>query len=107
MTLHQGRGKDSDAMEYGDFREELRAKLLANRDKTLLRVVVAPDFDQPIEFTGEDLLRRAEELVTALNLKRERSVVLILLPHSPELFLLQMGLVLKGHVPAILAWPTS
>jgi acyl-CoA synthetase (AMP-forming)/AMP-acid ligase II len=35
------------------------------------------------------------------------SVVLLLLPHSVELFLLQIGLVLTGRVPAILAWPTS
>jgi len=37
----------------------------------------------------------------------ERSVVLLLLPHSVELFLLHIGLVLTGRVPAILAWPTG
>ena len=34
-------------------------------------------------------------------------MVLLLLPHSVELFLLHLGLVLTGRVPAILAWPTS
>ena len=34
-------------------------------------------------------------------------MVLLLLPHCAELFLLQVGLVLQGHVPAIIAWPTS
>ena len=33
--------------------------------------------------------------------------MLLLLPHSPELFLLHIGLVLSGHVPAILPWPTT
>ena len=42
-----------------------------------------------------------------MEVQKERAVVLLLLPHSPELFLLQLGLVLKAHVPAILAWPTS
>src|SRR5262249_42062079 len=30
-----------------------------------------------------------------------------LLPHSPELFLLQIGLTLCGKVPAVLPWPTT
>lgn len=53
------------------------------------------------------MLERAEELVSCCAPPRERAVVLLLLPHSPELFLLQLGLVLKGYIPAILAWPTS
>jgi acyl-CoA synthetase (AMP-forming)/AMP-acid ligase II len=32
---------------------------------------------------------------------------LLLLPHSPELFLLQVGLTLCGKVPAVLPWPTT
>jgi acyl-CoA synthetase (AMP-forming)/AMP-acid ligase II len=107
MTLPREHRLDNDVITPDEFRQELRAKLVANRNKVLLRVVVSPGFDRPLEFTGEDLLRKAEELVTGLNLGRERSVVLILLPHSPEIFLLQLGLVLKGHVPAILPWPTS
>ena len=92
---------------HAEFRQQLLERLLFNKEKVLLRVVSAPNFDQPLEFTGATLLRRAEELASLLGLSKERSVVLLLLPHSAELFLLQVGLVLKGHVPAILAWPTS
>ena len=90
-----------------EFRKQLRQRFLANVDKVLLRVVVAPDFDQPREFTGQAILDCGEQLVSSLALHRPRSVVLLLLPHSPKLFLLQLGLVLQGHIPAILAWPTS
>lgn len=90
-----------------EFCQELRKRLLANCGKVLLRVVTGPDFDTPLEFTGEQLLKRADELVSAISLPKERAVALLLLPHSPELFLLQIGLILKGQVPAILAWPTN
>ena len=33
--------------------------------------------------------------------------MLLLLPHSAELFLLHLGLILTDRLPAILAWPTS
>jgi fatty-acyl-CoA synthase len=92
---------------HTEFRDLLHERLRIHKDKVLLRIVSAPSFDQPLEFTGADILRRTEDLVSLLGLSKERSVVLLLLPHSPELFLLQLGLVLKGHVPAILAWPTS
>jgi fatty-acyl-CoA synthase len=90
-----------------DFCNQLRERLLERPERILLRVVVAPDFDRPVEFTAEALLERAEEIASSLALPKARSVVLLLLPHSPELFLLQLGLVLNGHIPAILAWPTS
>jgi len=89
------------------FRDQLRHQLRTHAGKILLRVVVSPDFDQPREFTGKAILDRAEQLASSFLLPKERSVVLLLLPHSPELFLLQLGLVLQGHIPAILAWPTS
>ena len=73
----------------------------------LLRVAMSPNFGEPHEFTGAQLVARAEEMAGTVTLPRARSVVLLLLPHSPELFLLQLGLVLKGHIPAILAWPTT
>jgi fatty-acyl-CoA synthase len=92
---------------HNEFRRELKERLFADKEKVLLRVVSGPNFDQPREFTGPELVEKANELVSRLELNRERSVVLLLLPHSPELFLLQVGLVLRGHVPAILAWPTS
>jgi len=89
------------------FRRELRERLLASDEKILLRIVVGPDFDQPKEFSGKTLVERAEQLASSCGSPKGRAVVLLLLPHSPELFLLQLGLVLKGHVPAVLAWPTS
>ena len=92
---------------HNEFRIQLRERLLSCKDKVVLRVVSSPSFDQPVEFTGAAFLQRADELVSLLHLPKERSVILLLLPHSPELFLLQVGLVLSGHVPAILAWPTS
>jgi acyl-CoA synthetase (AMP-forming)/AMP-acid ligase II len=90
-----------------EFCEQLRARLLAQPEKPLLRVAVAPDFECPVEFTAKALLGRADRLASSFGITKERSVVLLLLPHSPELFLLQLGLVLNGHIPAILAWPTS
>ena len=92
---------------HNEFRQKLREHLLANRDRVLLRVALGPNFDEPIEFTGAAILENAERLVAALGLPEGRRVVLILLPHSPELFLMHIGLLLEGHVPAILAWPTS
>ena len=93
------------------FCEELQERLLANCDRVLLRVAMAPRFEQPFEFTGQTILDCVESFATSvlssLRLQKDRSVVLLLLPHCPELFLLQLGLVLKGHVPAILAWPTT
>ena len=90
-----------------EFAAELRRRLIEHPDKVLLRVVVSPDFDRPREYTGKALLDRAEQLASSFSFPHERSVILLLLPHSPELFLLQLGLVLRGHIPGILAWPTS
>ena len=84
----------------------LRETLLASSSRILLQVVVGPDFDKPLEFTGTSLLSQAESLASRFR-TRERGVVLLLLPHSAELFLLQLGLVLDGRIPGILAWPTS
>jgi fatty-acyl-CoA synthase len=92
---------------HAEFVKELRERLRNHAEKVLLRVVTAPNFEQPLELTGAEIFARAEKLVGSLGLSKERSVVLLLLPHSPELFLLQLGLVLEGHVPAVLAWPTS
>lgn len=86
--------------------QELRANLLTHSEKVLLRVVVGPNYDTPIEYTGAALLDEAEKVARRFR-THERGVVLLLLPHSPDLFLLQLGLVLDGRIPAILAWPTS
>lgn len=96
---------------HSEFCAELRKRLLANRDKVLLRVATGPYFDRPTEFTGEAILQRAESLASSVlesaEIKNGHAVLLLLLPHCAELFLLQLGLVLKGNVPAILAWPTT
>jgi fatty-acyl-CoA synthase len=94
-------------LPHSEFSSELRKRLVENSHKVLLRVVASPDFDRPREFTGRELLDQADKLASSISFPHERSVVLLLLPHSPELFLLQLGLVLQGHIPAILAWPTS
>ena len=97
--------------ERDHFCDDLRQRLQAAADKTLLRVAVSPNFDHPMEFTGEQILERAQSLASSLlnslPLGKTRAVILLLLPHCPELFLLQVGLVLNGHAPAILAWPTT
>ena len=92
---------------HAEFCSRLRERLLANEAKVLLRIAVAPNFDTPLQFTGREILEQSEKLAASFLPSREHAVVLLLLPHSPELFLLQVGLVLRGHIPAILAWPTS
>jgi len=98
-------------MTRQQFCEQLRARLLSEPDKVLLRVAMAPQFDKPREFAGQALVEQAQSLASSvlasLPAVPQRAVVLLLLPHSPELFLLQLGLVLQGHIPAILAWPTT
>jgi fatty-acyl-CoA synthase len=89
------------------FRKQLRDRLLAYRHDVLLRIVVGPNFREPIEFTGAEILSRAEQLAASNVSPAGGNVVLLLLPHCPELFLLHLGLVLQGDIPAILAWPTS
>lgn len=86
--------------------QRLREGLAANDKKAVLQVVVGPDFHNPAEFNGASLLSEAENLASRFRTP-ERGVVLLLLPHSAELFLLQLGLVLTGRIPGVLAWPTS
>ena len=93
-------------LKTSDFRYELRRRLESGSDRTLFRILLSPGAD-PVELTGRQLV--AESVAAAERYSRapERSVVLLLLPHSVELFLLHIGLVLTGRVPAILAWPTG
>ncbi|HVW83282.1 MAG TPA: AMP-binding protein [Bryobacteraceae bacterium] len=60
-----------------------------------------------MELTGQQLLDQSIAMAERYSSAPPRSVVLVLLPHSSELFLLHIGLVLTGRLPAILAWPTS
>jgi fatty-acyl-CoA synthase len=88
------------------FRDELRRRLEARRDQVVLRILVSSK-SLPVELTGGDILRRGNELAERYGQAPDSGVVLLLLPHSVELFLLHFGLILAGRLPAILAWPTS
>jgi fatty-acyl-CoA synthase len=92
-------------MDSRAFRAELRRRLEAAGDRVLLRIAPGAGAD-PLELTGSQILERSEELAARCALP-DSDVVLLLLPHSPELFLLHLGLLLAGKLPAILAWPTS
>lgn len=93
-------------MDAQSFRTLLLSRLQQNKDRVLLRVLLSP-VAEPVELTGADILARAPELARRYQGTAESSVVLLLLPHSVELFLLHLGLILEGRLPAILAWPTN
>jgi len=90
-----------------EFRQAMRDRLLRHATEVLLQVVLPKDDEHALSLTGEDLIRKGEELARRYGPSRENRVVLLLLPHSAELFLLHLGLILSGNIPAILAWPTS
>ncbi len=75
-------------------------------DRVLLRVVDSPGARGVHEFTGKHLLD-SEKIARLQPISSDSRIVLLLLPHSPELFLLQVGLTLCGKVPAVLPWPTT
>ena len=50
---------------------------------------------------------QGRRLLCGLGRDSAERVDLLLLPHSPELFCLHLALVMDGHLPAILPWPTS
>jgi fatty-acyl-CoA synthase len=75
-------------------------------DRVLLRVVDSAGARMVHEFTGKQLLD-SETTARLQPISGDSRTVLLLLPHSPELFLLQIGLVLCGKVPAVLPWPTT
>jgi len=89
------------------LRASVREKLRRNHNRVLLRILLAADNSHPVELTGAEILEKAEEMAARYAGESAARVVLLLLPHSPELFLLHLGLMLRGKVPAILAWPTS
>lgn len=93
-------------MDAASFRKQLEEHLSQFPERVLLRIVDAQG--QPVELTGTQIVERSRALAEDhAGAAACGSVVLILLPHSVELFLLHIGLVLQGYVPAILAWPTS
>jgi fatty-acyl-CoA synthase len=93
-------------MHSREFRAELRRRLEAGGERVLLRIAPGADPANPLELTGSQILARSEELAERCALP-DSDVILLLLPHSAELFLLHLGLLLKGRLPAVLAWPTS
>jgi len=94
-------------MEAVTFRAELISRLEKNLDKVLLRIVLSADLEKPVELTGGMILEQARAMARRHAVVDRPGVVLLLLPHSLELFLLHLGLVLEGWLPAILPWPTS
>ena len=93
-------------MDAEAFRIELRRRLTERRDHVVLRIVVSAK-KPPVELTGADILEQAPALAARYAEAPASGVVLLLLPHSLELFLLHLGLILEGRLPAILAWPTN
>ena len=93
-------------MTADHFRSILRHRIESFSDQVLLRVLVSAKEKSLVELTGAELLARSIELAEKYCQAPMSGVVLLLLPHSVELFLLHLGLVLIGRLPAILAWPT-
>lgn len=94
-------------MTADHFRSLLLQQLRSFSDRVLLRVRVSPRNDNLEELTGADITARSVELAEKYCQAPPSGVVLLLLPHSTELFLLHLGLVITGRLPAILAWPTN
>lgn len=94
-------------MDAANFRAQLRENLLRQKDQVLLRIAVSPNFETPVELKGRDLVEGGCQMAARCAAAPKDGVILLLLPHSPELFLLHLGLILEGYVPSILAWPTS
>ncbi len=92
-------------MIANEFRSELRRRLEQNGARVLLRVVMSGS--ATVELTGIQILHQALQLARKFTGSRAGNVVFLLLPHSPELFLLHVGLVLTERIPAILPWPTN
>jgi acyl-CoA synthetase (AMP-forming)/AMP-acid ligase II len=73
----------------------------------LLRIVASKPSVAVSEYSGRGLATAAQDAIASLQLPSGSRPVLLLLPHSPELFLLHIGLASNGHAPAILPWPTT
>jgi fatty-acyl-CoA synthase len=91
-------------MRAEEFRSELKGRLQDHSTDALLRIIISGN--RSVELTGGDILRESMRLASLSTTPAGR-VVLLLLPHSVELFLFHIGLVLTGRIPAILAWPTK
>ena len=99
--------QDEDGMTSQLFRLLLRQQLESASDRVLLRVFTSGRESDLKELTGAELCARSVELARCYCQTPPAGVVLLLLPHSIELFLLHLGLLLIGRLPAVLAWPTN
>jgi len=91
-------------MEFTDLRSEILDRFKKSATRVLWTILIPGG---AAELTGAEIAERAQALASRYCSVPERSVVLLLLPHCEELFLLHIGLILLNRVPAILAWPTS
>ena len=101
------RGSIRIPIDAHQFRLQLAERLERWAGRALLRIIPGAGAD-PVELTGRQILDQSRQLASRFTSQAsEGSVVLLLFPHSVELFLLHLGLILEGRLPAILAWPTS
>ena len=94
-------------MNASEFRLHLTQILKNHAGHNLLRIVLQNRTAKLAEYDGPKLLGQSLALADRYLEGAPGDVTLLLLPHSSELFLLHLGLILRGQVPAILAWPTS
>ncbi len=102
-----GTAKLSSPITSREFRTFVRRRLKTASDRVLLRILIAGREGDLVELSGPELCARSIELARNYCQAPQSTVVLLLLPHSAELFLLYLGLLLEGRLPAILAWPTN
>src|SRR5271167_4200089 len=79
------------------FRSRLLRRLESASDRVLLRILVSGREGNLVEFTGPELCARSIELARSYCQAPPSGVVLLMLPHSTELFLLHLGLILMGR----------
>ncbi len=94
-------------MTSDSFRTLLRQRLESAPDRVVLRILGSRRESDLVELTGPELCAKSIELAQRYCQAPMAGVVLLLLPHSAELFLLHLGLLLIGRLPAILPWPTN
>src|SRR5579884_1885507 len=71
-------------------------------------IVVQPGASNSyVELSAESAIEKGRRTAKSLGVSEDDKVVLLLLPHSPELFCLQIALSVGGNVPAVLPWATN
>ena len=72
-----------------------------------LQIVCSGAHGDAAPMTAGQALQMGNQLLEELGIATPERLVLLLLPHSVELFCLHLALAFRGQVPAILPWPTS